>query len=114
VLTGTSAETRIAQQVRAAMRRPALDLCGRTMLFELGALVEHARLVVCNDTGISHIAAALGTPSVVVSSGPMLHAGRRATRNVIACSGSRSGADPARTASARSATRARSVCPPTT
>ncbi|NTV10910.1 MAG: glycosyltransferase family 9 protein, partial [Zoogloea sp.] len=35
----------------------------------LAELVAHARLVVCNDTGMSHIAAATGTPSVVVCCG---------------------------------------------
>ena len=35
----------------------------------LGALIARARLVVANDTGVVHIAAALGTPSVVVSAG---------------------------------------------
>lgn len=69
VLTGTAAERPLVRQLREAMRQPAVDLSGRTGLFELGALVEAARLVVCNDTGISHVAAALGTPSVVVSSG---------------------------------------------
>jgi ADP-heptose:LPS heptosyltransferase len=38
-------------------------------LWTLGALIESARLLVCNDTGVSHVAAALGTPSVVVSLG---------------------------------------------
>jgi ADP-heptose:LPS heptosyltransferase len=59
----------LVREVAAAMRRPAVDLAGRTSLWTLGALVERARLVVCNDTGISHVAAALGTESVVVSSG---------------------------------------------
>lgn len=69
VLTGAPAEATLTAQVRASMREPALDLAGRTDLFGLGALVERARLVVCNDTGMSHVAAALRRPSVVVSSG---------------------------------------------
>jgi ADP-heptose:LPS heptosyltransferase len=51
------------------MRRPAADLAGRTSLGGLAALVERAALVVCNDTGISHVAAALRAPSVVVACG---------------------------------------------
>ncbi len=69
LLTGSAAEAALTQAVAAAMRQPALDLAGRTTLWTLGALVERAALVLCNDTGISHIAAALGTRSVVVSSG---------------------------------------------
>ena len=51
------------------MREPALDLAGPTTLGALGAVVARARLVVCNDTGISHIAAATSTPSVVIACG---------------------------------------------
>jgi ADP-heptose:LPS heptosyltransferase len=69
VLTGTAAEAGLAARVERAMAAPAVDLVGRTSLWTLGALVAGARLVVCNDTGVSHIAAALGTPSVVVSCG---------------------------------------------
>ena len=69
VLTGNSVEAPLVREVAAAMRHPAVDLAGRTNLWTLGALIEHARLLVCNDTGVSHVAAALGTPSVVVSSG---------------------------------------------
>lgn len=69
VLTGTAAEAAQVAALRAGMRSAALDLSGRTDLFALGALVERAALVLCNDTGISHVAAALGTPSVVISSG---------------------------------------------
>ena len=69
VLTGSAPEAALTRDVRTQMAKPALDLTGRTSLFELGALVEQAELVVCNDTGVSHIAAALKTPSIVISSG---------------------------------------------
>jgi ADP-heptose:LPS heptosyltransferase len=69
VLTGSESERPIVDAVRQAMKAPALDLCGRTGLGALAALVAQARLVVCNDTGISHVAAGVGTPSVVISSG---------------------------------------------
>jgi ADP-heptose:LPS heptosyltransferase len=68
-ITGTAAEAPLAEQVCRAMRAPALSLAGKTTLWTLGALIEGARLLVCNDTGVSHVAAALGTPSVVVSLG---------------------------------------------
>lgn len=69
LVTGTASEAAIVQSVVQAMRAPATPLAGRTTLWSLGALIERARLLVCNDTGVSHIAAALGTPSVVVSLG---------------------------------------------
>lgn len=69
VLTGTLGEAPIVDAVAAAMRAPALSLAGLTTLGGLAALVARARLVVANDTGISHIAAATMTPSVIVASG---------------------------------------------
>src|SRR5258708_2241364 len=39
----------------------------------LAALVGRSRLVVCNDTGLSHVAAAMRTPSVVIASGSDTH-----------------------------------------
>jgi ADP-heptose:LPS heptosyltransferase len=70
LLTGSAAEAPLAAAVRNACSVPMIDLTGRTRtLWELGALVESAALVVANDTGISHLAAALCTPSVIVASG---------------------------------------------
>ena len=69
VLTGTRGETELVAGLARRMRAPAIDLCGRTTLWTLGALLERADFVLCNDTGISHVAAALSRPSVVVSSG---------------------------------------------
>ncbi|MFM0474087.1 glycosyltransferase family 9 protein [Paraburkholderia strydomiana] len=72
-ITGTAAEASLTGAVLGAMTAPALHLAGSTSLGGLAALVAHARLVVCNDTGISHIAAAMATASVVVASGSDTH-----------------------------------------
>ncbi len=70
ILTGVAGEATLASAVRARSRHRLTDLVGRTRsLHTLGALVESAALVVSNDTSISHIAAALSTPSVVVACG---------------------------------------------
>ncbi len=69
VVTGSGQERGITQAVLASMRAPAIDMTGRTDLGALAALIAHARLVVCNDTGISHVAAGVATPSVIVCSG---------------------------------------------
>lgn len=69
VLTGTAGERELGDQLQGAMQRRCTDMIGRTSLWELGALIEGAALLVCNDTSVSHIAAALGTRSVVVSCG---------------------------------------------
>src|SRR5690606_25867175 len=69
VLTGTAPERPLVDEVRAHMRGPARVLCGQTDLWTLGAVLARTRLLVCNDTGLSHVAAALGTPSVVVACG---------------------------------------------
>ena len=69
VLTGGPDEYAIAADVRRHMAAPALDLCGRTTLGALALLVSHSALLVSNDTALSHVAAATGTPSVIVCSG---------------------------------------------
>jgi ADP-heptose:LPS heptosyltransferase len=66
VLTGTAGERGLAAQVLEAMSAPALDLSGRTELGVFAAVLERVDLLVCNDTGASHLAAATGTPSVVL------------------------------------------------
>jgi ADP-heptose:LPS heptosyltransferase len=67
VVTGTRAEQRIAWGVARTAGLPASAvLAGRTDLSELAAMVAHAALVVCGDTGVAHLATAYGTPSVVL------------------------------------------------
>ena len=66
VLTGTAHEAPVTRAVARAMRSPAIDAAGPMSLGALAALLRDARLVVCNDTGVSHLAAALRVPSVVI------------------------------------------------
>lgn len=68
LLTGTAAESEVTTAVAAGMHAPSIDLAGRTSLGVMAALVERARVVATNDTGVSHLAAAIGTDSVTVFS----------------------------------------------
>ena len=51
-------------QVASAMQQPALNLAGRVSVGELAALFKRCRLLISNDSGPVHIAAAVGTPVV--------------------------------------------------
>ena len=69
VLSGSGDEWPLAELVRQQMRYPALNAALPYSLGALAALLRDARLLICNDTGASHLAAALNTPSVVVFTG---------------------------------------------
>lgn len=68
-ITGAASEHPLASVVAAATTCRPINLAGKTSLGGLAALVSNARLVVCNDTGLSHVAAAMRTCSVVIASG---------------------------------------------
>ena len=66
VLTGSEEDAAVTAEVAAAMSSQATDAGGRTSLGAFGALLAGARLLVTNDSGASHVAAALRVPSVAV------------------------------------------------
>ena len=67
VVTGGPGEEDLCRTVaeRAGLPGTAV-LAGRTDLFSLAAVVAAAAVVLCGDTGIAHLATALGTRSVVL------------------------------------------------
>ena len=75
IVGGSTGEAQLASQIRGAV-----NLAGKTNLRQLTALIERADLVISNDSGPMHIAAALGKPLVAlfgptnpIRTGPYLH-----------------------------------------
>jgi ADP-heptose:LPS heptosyltransferase len=68
VLTGSAKEADLTSAVAAHMRHRPLNAASSISLGAMAALMSGSRLLVCNDTGVSHIAAGLKLPSVVIFS----------------------------------------------
>lgn len=68
VATGSEAENAVVERIRGLSDRTVVNLAGRTSLPQLVEVLRRARLVVSNDTGPGHIAAALGRPLVMMFS----------------------------------------------
>lgn len=69
VLIGAPGERAVAEEVSGLTGRPPVSLVGHTMPDLLPALLRRAAVLVTNDSGPMHIAAAVGTP-VVAFFGP--------------------------------------------
>jgi ADP-heptose:LPS heptosyltransferase len=67
-VTGSPSEASLTAEI-ASQVPGAINLAGETSLGSLAALISKSALLVCNDTGVSHVAAAVGSPSVVIASG---------------------------------------------
>ncbi|MET3877679.1 glycosyltransferase family 9 protein [Chitinophaga sp. OAE865] len=67
VLTGSIEEKELTLAVKSYMRFPALDVAGELSLGGMAMLIKKSRALVSNCTGVSHIAAATATPSVIIS-----------------------------------------------
>jgi lipopolysaccharide heptosyltransferase II len=65
VLLGSGSDQKIANFIKAA-QPTVFDFCGQTNLAEAAALLKKARLVVCNDSGLMHLAAAVGVRIIAI------------------------------------------------
>ncbi len=65
-LFGSSGDAPAARRIARAAAAPVFDLCGRTNLEDVIDLMSLASLAVTNDSGLMHVAAAVGCPLVAV------------------------------------------------
>ncbi len=66
IVIGTSAEKPLVRKLKSASNVQIADFAGLTDIPQLTALLNGAKVVVSNDTGPGHIAAALGVPVVII------------------------------------------------
>ncbi|MCX6639894.1 MAG: glycosyltransferase family 9 protein [bacterium] len=69
ILSGSTSEMGLCETIAAHVSRPVHNLCAQLDFLLLTALLEKTDLVVCGNTGVMHLAAALNTP-VVALHGP--------------------------------------------
>jgi len=66
LLFGKEEERSIGSDIFHRLQGIGIDLMGKTGLLQLAALLEKCHLLVTNDTGTMHVAAAVGTPVVAL------------------------------------------------
>ena len=64
ILLGSAQDREVAKQATVSVKNRVLDLVGRTTLREAVGIIQRAKVAVGPDTGLMHIAAAVGTPVV--------------------------------------------------
>lgn len=66
LLCGAPSEAALCAQVAGAIGGSARSVAGRTDLAAQAALCARAMVCVCNDSGLAHLASAVGAPTVVL------------------------------------------------
>jgi heptosyltransferase-2 len=91
LLFGAQSDLPVVQEVAAHMKHSSLVLAGRTTLGQLMALIRECRLLITNDSGPMHLAAALDVPQVAIfgstseiATGP-LNSNARVVKHPVDC-----------------------------
>jgi heptosyltransferase-2 len=66
IIFGRNEEKSIAQEIINIMGNNCIDLTGKTSILHLAAILEKCQLLISNDTGTMHLAAALGIPVIAI------------------------------------------------
>ncbi len=93
VLIGTNVDAEPASELARVLDGLALNLVGQTSVKETAAALRRCLLLVSNDSGVVHLAAAVGTPVVAIFGpsndrawGPYPHGEHRVVRATLPCS----------------------------
>lgn len=65
-LVGSPKDHPVAETIRQQAGEACINLCGRTDIAEAADLLAASRLVVSNDSGLMHVAAAVGRPLIAL------------------------------------------------
>jgi heptosyltransferase-2 len=66
LIFGSAGDAPSAAEVKKSSRNSLLDISGKTDLKEAIALIAHCALFISNDSGLMHVASALGIPTVAI------------------------------------------------
>ncbi len=66
IFLGGPGERGLSEEICGAVRSPTYNLAGKLTLGQLAALMERFSVVIGNDSGPLHVAAAVGTPTVTL------------------------------------------------
>lgn len=64
IIIGSKGERQLAEEVRSAMQYNAVNAAGETSVKELASLLKRCALMIGNDSGPMHLAAAMGTRTI--------------------------------------------------
>lgn len=91
LIFGSRGEKRVAEEVAAEMEHTPVIVTGETSLRQSMVLLEQCRLVVTNDSGLMHVAAALALPVIAIFGSTDPHATgpfgpyARVVQNLVPC-----------------------------
>jgi len=66
VMLGSKEDAEVSSVIQKQSKGPLLELTGKTDLADATAILSAADLFISNDMGLAHIAAAVGTPTIVI------------------------------------------------
>jgi ADP-heptose:LPS heptosyltransferase len=66
IVIGSPEEVKIAEEVKKQMKHKFINLVGKTTLPELVACIKMAKIILCLDSSVLHIASALGKPCIAL------------------------------------------------
>jgi len=66
LIMGSDRERDVCSHVQAMMKEGSLNLCGKTSLGTSMGIIKNCNMLVSNDSGLMHVGAALGVPTVAI------------------------------------------------